>query len=140
MPTQSRTKAKLDAEIKAELLACARAAGTAECCGALMGSTDFASSWTITRMLELTNRSASSETEYLITSDDVRFAQRKARAAELDVVGFFHSHPNGRSEPSATDLERAWPGYIYLILSGDALTAWTLDEERDQFLPVPLAQ
>ena len=47
-----------------------------------------------------------------------------------DVVGFYHSHPRGPAEPSATDRERAtWDGYCYVIVSptdrGDT------DEETD---------
>jgi len=33
------------------------------------------------------------------------------------VVGFYHSHPQGPAQPSATDAARAtWPGYSYLVV------------------------
>ena len=130
---------RLPVELKDYLVQTARSTAPAECCGALIGSSDFVSSWQIYRIVELTNRSDATATEYLITSDDVRFAQRKARGWSLDVVGFYHSHPNGGTTPSPTDLERAWPGYVYLIVAGDAVTAWTLDELRGEFAPVEFA-
>lgn len=35
-----------------------------------------------------------------------------------DVVGFYHSHPEGPSQPSGTDVARAtWRGYSYLIVA-----------------------
>ena len=40
---------------------------------------------------------------------------QRAREAGLDVIGFFHSHPDHPAEPSAFDHERAWPYYSYLI-------------------------
>lgn len=130
---------RLPVEITEFIVQSARTSEPAECCGALIGSSDFVSDWQIYRIVELTNRSEATATEYLITSDDVRFAQRKARGWSLDVVGFYHSHPNGAAAPSATDLERAWPGYVYLIVAAGSVTAWTLDEQRGEFGPVQFA-
>ena len=129
----------LPAEMKFYLVHVARSKAPAECCGALLGSSDYVGSWQVQRTLELTNRSETAATEYLITSDDVRFAQRQARSWSLDVIGFFHSHPNGSTKPSATDLDRAWPGYIYVIIAGEEVTAWTLDEQRGEFKAVEFA-
>ena len=129
----------LDPELAGRITALAAAAAPAECCGALLGSSDFTSAWEVQNILELTNRSPNSGTEYLITSDDVRYAQRKARALGCDVIGFFHSHPNGRTTPSETDLERAWPGYVYLIVAGESIGAYTLDEHRHEFRALSVA-
>ena len=132
-------RASLGGGVKAGLTEAARAAAPDECCGALLGTTDFTSEWHVARTIELTNRSAHTEREYLITSDDVRFAQRKGRVDGLDVVGFFHSHPAGPAQPSASDLARAWPGYLYIIVAADEVHAWTLDPDRDEFLAVDLS-
>ena len=38
----------------------------------------------------------------------------------LDVVGFYHSHPESDPVPSRTDERRAtWPGYVYLLCNPD---------------------
>lgn len=45
----------------------------------------------------------------------------------LDVVGFYHSHPETAARPSATDEARAtWTGYVYCIVSPveETVRAW----------------
>jgi proteasome lid subunit RPN8/RPN11 len=54
-------------------------------------------------------------------------------AKGLELIGFFHSHPRGPAAPSQFDTDRAWPGYVYLILGLEApadarVRAWVLDE------------
>jgi proteasome lid subunit RPN8/RPN11 len=65
-----------------------------------------------------------SPSRFLINPEDHIRARRDARAAGLDVVGFYHSHPRSEPMPSATDLaEASYPGYLYLIVGlvgGDA--------------------
>ena len=44
-------------------------------------------------------------------------ARRQARNRDLEVVGFYHSHPHSEPEPSPSDLEEAsYPGHLYLIV------------------------
>lgn len=62
-------------------------------------------------------------------------------AAGDEVVGFYHSHPNGPPEPSLTDAERAtWKGYVYAIVSlvgGDpTIGAWRWTGDRFESEPV----
>lgn len=41
---------------------------------------------------------------------------RRLRGSGLEIVGVFHSHPEGRAEPSAIDREAAcYPGWLWLI-------------------------
>jgi desampylase len=50
---------------------------------------------------------------------------RDARGAGQRVIGHWHSHPNGRAEPSARDAARATEnGQIWLIIAGGNITAW----------------
>jgi proteasome lid subunit RPN8/RPN11 len=49
-------------------------------------------------------------TETMATIEDVESAGEA-------VVGFYHSHPESRASPSATDRAKAtWTGYVYLIV------------------------
>jgi proteasome lid subunit RPN8/RPN11 len=48
--------------------------------------------------------------------DHIRI-QREADAAGLDIVGYYHSHPDHPAQASRFDTERAWAGYVYLIVS-----------------------
>jgi proteasome lid subunit RPN8/RPN11 len=71
----------------------------------------------------------------------VWWADTDARRAGLSMLAVVHSHPNHPARPSARDLERAWPGLVYLIASvrdGRAAewTCWTLDETGQAFRPV----
>jgi len=48
--------------------------------------------------------------------DQIRI-QREADAAGLDVIGYYHSHPDHPAQASRFDTERAWAGYVYIIVS-----------------------
>jgi len=47
-------------------------------------------------------------------------AEREARAAGLERIGFFHSHPAGPPTPSRADREGAWPAELALIVGRDS--------------------
>jgi proteasome lid subunit RPN8/RPN11 len=86
------------------------------------------------------NRQATNRTRrYTITPEDYRSAQHAAAKQGLDIVGFYHSHPDHPARPSETDLaEATFPGYTYVIIAvqdGTAtdLTAWTLAPDRSRF-------
>jgi proteasome lid subunit RPN8/RPN11 len=70
---------------------------------------------------------------YALASSDYLACERAARAAGLDIVGFYHSHPEGPALPSAADERDAWPWYVYAIVSGDSVTCWLLAEDRGAF-------
>jgi proteasome lid subunit RPN8/RPN11 len=48
--------------------------------------------------------------------DHIRI-QRDADAAGLDIVGYYHSHPDHPAQASRFDTERAWAGYVYVIVA-----------------------
>ena len=48
--------------------------------------------------------------------DHIRI-QRQADAAGQDIVGYYHSHPDHPAQASRFDTERAWAGYVYVIVS-----------------------
>ncbi len=60
---------------------------------------------------------------FLLDPEDHLAAEKVARQRGLEVVGFWHSHPDHPARPSATDLEAAWEGYSYLIVSHPAFGA-----------------
>jgi len=111
-----------------------------EGCGVLLGH-DGAGSREVVGIIALENRREESRhNRYLIAPEQFLAADRAARAAGLDVIGFFHSHPDHPARPSAFDLEHAWPWYSYVIVSvahGRAAdtTSWRLREDRAAFEP-----
>ena len=67
-------------------------------------------------------------------------AEKRAREQGMDVLGFYHSHPNAEARPSRFDLDHAWPFYSYLIVSvsqgrAGAMTCWRLTDDRSRFIP-----
>jgi proteasome lid subunit RPN8/RPN11 len=109
-----------------------------EICGALLGYTEGAARMLV-RVLALDNqRTTERGTRYLIGPDDYRAADEEARAHGLDVVGFYHSHPDHSAVPSAFDRDHAWPWYVYVIVPvhdgrPGVPRAWRLADDRSQF-------
>ena len=112
-----------------------------ECCGALLGR-DGARARDRSRCPTPPTKgraagSWSGPTDYR----DGRAAQRARRG--LDLLGFYHSHPDHPARPSQYDLDHAWPFFSYVIVSvmaGEpaALTSWRLSDDRSAFDEEPL--
>ena len=109
-----------------------------ECCGFLLGTASTRDNH-VTAIWKARNRHTETRRRYQITPADYRQADRAAREQNLDVVGFYHSHPDHPAAPSPTDLaEATFPGYTYVIVSvqdgcARELTAWSLAPDRAQF-------
>ena len=89
-----------------------------ECCGILLGKSDAATaSNEVRRVVRAGNtRTDSAHNRYHIAPEELIRAQREGRQAELDIVGFYHSHPDHPARWSSTDLAEAhWLGCSYLI-------------------------
>ena len=84
-----------------------------------------------------------SRDRYLLDPDDIVRADREARQRGLDVVGFWHSHPDHPARPSQFDTDHAWVDYVYIICAttregtGD-VNAFTLSDEGGAFVPLLL--
>ncbi|MDQ3698860.1 MAG: M67 family metallopeptidase [Gemmatimonadota bacterium] len=132
---------RLHASTLREVNAHASVAYPEECCGVLLGrdSGNHGIPREVVRIVALGNLLANDrKRRYHIPADSVLSAEREAEAAGLTVIGFYHSHPDGTSEPSAFDLEHAWPWYGYLIVAareGDTgpIRAWRLADDRSRF-------
>ena len=75
---------------------------------------------------------------FLIRPEELMRGEKYAREKSLDVVGFYHSHPDDRAVPSQYDLEHAWPTYSYIVVSvqnGHAvdLRSWEMEDDRSRF-------
>jgi proteasome lid subunit RPN8/RPN11 len=112
----------------------------AECCGALVGRADGEGTKDVARLAPLMNRRADDPHRYLIDPEDLRRLASELGAEGLEIVGYYHSHPDHPARPSAFDIEHAWPWYSYLIVRidrGDATDAasWVLDDDRPLMHP-----
>jgi proteasome lid subunit RPN8/RPN11 len=80
----------------------------------------------------------------LIDPKDFLHADQRARSQGMDIVGFYHSHPDHPARPSEFDRINAWPWYTYVILAVEKgtpreLTAWLLSEDQTRLLPEALS-
>jgi proteasome lid subunit RPN8/RPN11 len=109
-----------------------------ECCGALLGS-DGDGAREIAEIVPLTNqRNDSPRNRFSITPEDVRDAETAARKAGLDLIGWYHSHPDAPARPSEFDREHAWPWYSYIIVSVQErvpreMNSWRLADDRGHY-------
>jgi proteasome lid subunit RPN8/RPN11 len=111
-----------------------------ECCGAMLG-TDTGAGRQVRSLFPLVNRRDDSPSNrFSITPEDFRAAERAATERGLDLIGWYHSHPDHPARPSEFDREHAWPWYSYVIVSVAAgapqdLTSWLLQDDRSRFEP-----
>jgi len=96
-----------------------------ECCGIMLGKSD-AENLTVHQLLRAGNtRTDSAHNRYHIAPQELIAAQREGRKQGLDIVGFYHSHPDHPAQWSITDFNEAhWFGCAYVITSvdGDKIT------------------
>lgn len=116
-----------------------------ECCGVLMGRLrPGAEGGVVERAVALENeRRDSRHNRYVIEPETVLHAHRQARELELDILGYYHSHPDHPAVPSEFDREHAWPGMSYLITAVEKgrvvdTRSWRLRDDRSAFDEEPL--
>jgi proteasome lid subunit RPN8/RPN11 len=127
-----------------------------ECCGILLGKANGEAKQ-VTEIVKLKNlrhdpsraqdllpvddpRQETERNRFLIDPLDQLRVEKDARARGLEVLGYYHSHPDCPARPSIYDREHAWPWYSYVIVSverGTAkdLTCWVLAEGGCDFCP-----
>ncbi len=122
-----------------------------ECCGLLLGQ--FAGSAdggapvkTVVETYAISNarEETAKRNRFLITPQELMRGEKHARSRKLDVIGFYHSHPDCPAVPSKFDLDHAWPTYSYVIVSVMAaraaeLLSWELEDDRSRFRPETIA-
>ena len=110
------------------------AAFPAECCGLLLGRVEGGEAVHIGWVEPCVNQAADRHCRFTISPDSLLAAYRWARDRGEQLVGTYHSHPQGAAVPSEIDRESAWPGASYLIvgLSEQGVherRSWRLDDD-----------
>ena len=92
-----------------------------ECCGILLGVNEPGSNRVRQIVRAGNTRTDSAHNRYHIAPEDLIQAQREGRRQGLDIVGFYHSHPDHPARWSRTDFDEAhWIGCSYVITSIEA--------------------
>jgi proteasome lid subunit RPN8/RPN11 len=87
-----------------------------ECCGILVGMSEGDIRSVQSVVCCNNTRTDSPQNRYHIDPRELVHAQCEARERGLDIVGFYHSHPDHPAQWSPTDLEEAhWIGCSYVI-------------------------
>ena len=111
-----------------------------ECCRLLIGSFADGNIKSVFETYPISNarEEEAKRNRFLIQPEELMRGERYARERKLDVVGFYHSHPDSPAVPSQYDLDHAWPTYSYIIVSvregraGDLLS-WEMNPDRIRF-------
>ncbi|MFQ3591244.1 MAG: M67 family metallopeptidase, partial [Chloracidobacterium sp.] len=113
-----------------------------ECCGLLLGTFDEGGRKTTVEVMPISNarEESAKRNRFLITPQELMRGERYARGKQLDIIGFYHSHPDHPAVPSGYDLDHALPVYSYVIVSvhqGQAaeVAAWEMEADRTRFNP-----
>ncbi len=130
---------EIPAHILAEIHSHGQSAYPDEGAGFLLGGADVTGR-RVAAILPLNNarEKADRHNRYLITPQDMLFAENTAASQGWDVIGVFHSHPDHPDMPSDYDREWALPWFTYLITSVNAgkafhSRAWRLTDDRGRF-------
>jgi proteasome lid subunit RPN8/RPN11 len=111
-----------------------------ECCGILLGRVGDDGSRMVEDLVPIENAWETGEQyhRFRIEPEDMMQAEREARRRGVDVLGFYHSHPDHPAKPSDFDREQALPFYSYIIVAvekgraGD-FASWELKTDRSEF-------
>ena len=112
--------------IRESLLIEARLAQPNECCGLLTGTPGC-----IETLVPAKNVSPHPATSFEIDPGTLMRTQRGVRERQQQVLGHYHSHPNGSAEPSPRDAARSTEnGQLWLIIANDSVTGWQVIKQH----------
>ena len=120
MPTDVAMALEVTSGAIATLLTEAEKAGPEECCGLLLGRGEL-----IDRAHPCANVADDPARRFEIDPAALLAAHKAARAGGPQVLGYYHSHPNGHPLPSASDCEHAsGDRRVWAIVASGEVTFW----------------
>lgn len=116
----------------------AREAYPEECAGALVGMDAGGMKIVVDVWRAENTHEEERSRRFLIDPLKIKEFEEKAAERDMDVLGFYHSHPDHPAEPSEYDREHAWPGYSYVIASVgkdrvNEMRSWLLKHDRSGY-------
>lgn len=111
-----------------------------ECCGLLLGQLANDGRKVCLEIYPISNarEEEAKRNRFLIRPEELLRGEQHAATKELEVVGFYHSHPDHPAVPSTYDLEHAWPVYSYIVVAvraghAEELRSWEMQTDRTRF-------
>jgi proteasome lid subunit RPN8/RPN11 len=110
-----------------------------ECCGLLIGRFSEQSKVVLeTYPISNAREEAAKRNRFLIRPEELLRGEQYAAKKSLDIVGFYHSHPDHPAVPSQYDLEHAWPVYSYIVVAvrggqREDFRSWEMEDDRSRF-------
>jgi molybdopterin/thiamine biosynthesis adenylyltransferase/proteasome lid subunit RPN8/RPN11/rhodanese-related sulfurtransferase len=134
---------RMDPGARATVSRHAEVAFPEECCGFLLGTARGGIRTVVDVRRAANQRRDAARTGYLIPPEAYLEAELEAERRGLEVVGFYHSHPQGEPRPSEEDRRHALPGCSYIIVAvaegtARAMRSWVLSPDRTRFEPEEL--
>ncbi len=124
---------EISSELHAVLLAEAAKSPDHEVCGLLLGQGSRVSD-----IVLADNVAENPERQFEIDPAVLINAHRQQRAGGPAILGCYHSHPNGRVEPSSQDAEMADQiGWLWIIIAAGQARGWVV-QARGTFKEVAL--
>ena len=119
-----------------------------EVCGVLLGPP---SGGRVARVVEMVNRETEQpKIRYQIAPEDLLKLQRESRGEGLEIIGFYHTHPDHPPRPSETDRRIAAgglsDGVFHIVMAVDRgehthlETAWVFKDALQAFEPEPIEE
>jgi proteasome lid subunit RPN8/RPN11 len=117
-----------------------------EVCGVLLGR---AGEGRVAKVAEMVNRETEQpKIRYQIAPEDLLKLQRESRTEQLEIIGYYHTHPDHPPRPSETDRRIAAGGLsdgvfhiVMAVEKGETTrleTAWVFRDALQGFEPEPL--
>jgi len=107
-----------------------------ECYGVLVGNPMNKIVFEVNRIYNLENDRTVDR--YSFNPQELKLIQHTAKIQSLDILGFYHSHPDRGDKPSEYDREAAYPGYSYIIISINkekkiSAKSWSFSSGKEPF-------
>lgn len=126
---------EVSSDVVERLHAEAEAAHPEECCGILLGE-----GGAIVAIVPARNVHPEPARHFEIDPQALVDTHREARSGGPQVLGYYHSHPNGLARPSATDRAMAAAdGAIWAIIAAGRITLWRSGDAGFEALPYDVA-
>jgi len=133
----------ISAEALVRLHAAAEAGYPLEICGLLIGRLQQGG-WQVSDIREVENlNSERAADRFQLDPAAYQRIDRELRGSGDEIIGVYHSHPDCPAKPSPTDLESAWEGFAYPIISVcDGVAAdvrcWSVNAAGDRFQQIEI--